>query len=846
SSGDDVIAPTATNEILLGMDGVDVAVYSGLRDSYQIFRIRDHVRVVGPDGADLLDSVETLRFDNGDLSIFDLNTAPLGQLNRITANEDSPLSISFADLTMNDLDREYDPLTVINVFDATHGVVSLDETAKKVVFTPSANFFGSASFQYTVSDPFGLTATSTVYVNVESVIDYYPVAVDDSFTMDEDTQLIFTKESLLSNDYSNDGRALIFKEITGSQYGSVMTNSNGDFIFTPNEDVNGVANIYYSIFDDPYGNYNSYGKIIVTIKPINDTPVSTDDAGYVVVEGNTLAISGGMLTSNDHDVDQDTLFVQSIGAVTGGEAVIDQSGNVLFTPAQGFSNANAFIEYTVSDGHGGTDTAIADVRVYRANNIAPIAVADVITRRGRPFDGNTFFSVNVAELLANDYDSEGDALSLLGISDIRDGEVWLDMTASAQMIGNEVILSIYGDAPNVLTFDYTVFDNNGGVCTGVATIHAGVNTNPSIVNDVLYCTEAQWANGVAIDLASLLTNDSDVEGDSLSVYAVQMVGVQGNVEHIIDNETFIMLPVSNLINNQYVFDYTVQDGWGGFTTGNVTVIVSDHSGIDAPIANDDTIYVTQQQWNNGFAVKNARLLANDLVKAGGVLSIDSMGMTTHGGSVYSSEFYGDGTEFYFSPQMGSYPDGQLDSFDYTVIDGLGGFATGTVTVMVNKNSGSDAPVVQDDTFYVTSQQWASGFTINRSQILANDLAKAGGVLSIDSLGMTAHGGNVYFDQSSLDGAGIFFSPQMGDYSNGKLDSFEYTVSDGLGGFATGTVTVMAANNSGVNAPTVVDDTIYLSQGQWDSLLIYIDTAKILANDSAKNGLLAVSRGLGEV
>jgi hypothetical protein len=57
------------NNRINGGPGFDMAVFSGSRWSYVIFRIEDQVVIVGPDGEDRLTNVEVLHFDDMTLNL---------------------------------------------------------------------------------------------------------------------------------------------------------------------------------------------------------------------------------------------------------------------------------------------------------------------------------------------------------------------------------------------------------------------------------------------------------------------------------------------------------------------------------------------------------------------------------------------------------------------------------------------------------------------------------------------------------------------------------------------------------------------------------------------------------
>jgi hypothetical protein len=59
------------NDQLNGGPGMDMAVFSGSRWSYLIFRIEDQAVIIGPDGEDRLSSVELIHFDDMTLNLGD-------------------------------------------------------------------------------------------------------------------------------------------------------------------------------------------------------------------------------------------------------------------------------------------------------------------------------------------------------------------------------------------------------------------------------------------------------------------------------------------------------------------------------------------------------------------------------------------------------------------------------------------------------------------------------------------------------------------------------------------------------------------------------------------------------
>jgi len=101
----------------------------------------------------------------------------------------------------------------------------------------------------------------------------------------------------------------------------------------------------------------------------NRPPVAVNDIGSTP---KNVAVSVPVLT-NDFDPDGDTLIIVSVSP-TNGTAVIVGT-NVVFTPATNFLGT-ATIGYTISDGNGGTNTALITISV---TNRPPVANSQLVT-----------------------------------------------------------------------------------------------------------------------------------------------------------------------------------------------------------------------------------------------------------------------------------------------------------------------------------------------------------------------------------------------------------------------------------------------------------------------------------
>jgi hypothetical protein len=117
----------------------------------------------------------------------------------------------------------------------------------------------------------------------------------------------------------------------------------------------------------------------------------------------------------------------------------------------------------------------------------------------------------------------------------------------------------------------------------------------------------------------------------------------------------------------------------------------------------------------------------------------------------------------------------VDSFQYIVSDGNGGFAAGSVMITVTQVN--DAPIANDDSGYTTLTQPVL------VKVLDNDSDIDSATLNVGSVSTASHGTVTI----RPDGKGVVYTPATGYSGN---DQFTYTVTDGaLSDTATVTIKV---------------------------------------------------------
>ncbi|OQQ02588.1 hypothetical protein BK412_15080, partial [Vibrio campbellii] len=372
-----------------------------------------------------------------------------------------------------------------------------------------------------------------------------PVAGDDIVQTDEDSAIII---DVLANDEDADSENLFIESATVPEEQGTVEIEDGKLIFTPAEDFNGDADITYVVSD---GELEDEASVTVTVNPLNDAPVANDD-NVVTDEDTPVTIN---VLPNDTDVDGDTLSIvnASVPADQGTVEIVD--GKLVFTPAENF-NGEATISYTVSDGEL-EDEAQVLVTVNPIND-APVANDDNAVT-----DEDTPVTINV---LPNDTDVDGDTLSIVNASVPAD-------QGTVEIVDGKLVFTPAENFNGEATISYTVSDGELEDSVEVSVTVNPINDAP-VANDDSAVTDEDTP--VTIDV---LPNDTDIDGDTLTIVNASVPADQGTVE-IVDGK-LVFTPADNF-NGEATISYTVSDG-ALEDSAEVTVTVNPIN--DAPVAN---------------------------------------------------------------------------------------------------------------------------------------------------------------------------------------------------------------------------------------------------------------------
>src|SRR5205807_197350 len=166
--------------------------------------------------------------------------APLANDQSVTTPEDTAKSI-----TVSGSDIDSTNLTFVILVGPTNGVITgFNASTGALLYTPAANYNGTDSFSFTVSDG-SLQATGRVSITVTPVNDA-PIVYDQNVVTPEDTaaNIVLTATDV-------DSTNLVYAVLAGPANGVIsgLNTNTGALTYTPASNYNGLDNFTFTAFD---------------------------------------------------------------------------------------------------------------------------------------------------------------------------------------------------------------------------------------------------------------------------------------------------------------------------------------------------------------------------------------------------------------------------------------------------------------------------------------------------------------------------------------------------------------------------------------------------------------------
>ncbi|WP_457967939.1 Ig-like domain-containing protein [Pseudomonas sp. R4-84] len=547
-----------------------------------------------------------------------------------------------------------------------------------------------------------------------------------------------------------------------------------------------------------------------------------DDAVGVQVNGSDLLVDGVVVgsISNASGTLQVTFNADADGSVVG-----KVMGAVTYsnTNASTSASADVAVDFVLNDQNPNTTDSgtagsgqdqgaegrkIATQTITIHLNTAPVAVDDGLqtVQQGDPASGN---------VLPNDSDPDGNPLSVTGftvagvVGTFNPGDTatiagvgTLTLNANGSYLFTPAP-SFHGDVPVVT---YSITDGTGGADTADLTIR--VNAPPVAVDDGLQTVQqGDPASG------NVLPNDSDPDGNPLSVGGFTVAGVVGSFNPgdtatiagvgtltLNADGSYLFTPIPTYHGDVPVVTYSITDGVGGTDSADLTIRVN-----APPVAVDDGLQTVQQG-----TPASGNVLPNDSDPEGHPLSVAGFTVAGVAGTFNPGDtatITGVGTltlnadgSYLFTPVATFH--GDVPVVTYSITDGAGGTDNADLTIRVNST-----PVANDDGVLLTDRDTP----IQSIPVLANDTDPSGHPLTVTHA-QSADGSVTINPDGTLD-----FTPAPGVTGDVTIT---YVISDGVGGSDTAQVRIH------INEPPVaVNDGVH-SAPQGDPI-----RGSVLGNDS---------------
>ena len=609
-----------------------------------------------------------------------------------------------------------------------------------------------------------------------------PVAVDDAFGARPGKATLLP---VLLNDYDPNADVLVITAVdtiddTVGRLDLVTRNQQLQITLAPT--ASGVITFTYTITDGRGGSASATVRVTVRNASENSPPQQVRVTKTTVGAGGRVStqVAGDWI-----DPDGDPFFLTSATTAGSDQLSYQPDGVVVFTDA-GDGGLQKSVTLTMSDGRAQGSGSLA-ITVKPVGQV-PIAIEAWIA-------------------LA----TSGEEVTVRPMAHVRGGNGPLRLNAVPAKAGVTIVPSFdagtftfESDVVGTHYLEFTVTDG-GQNATGLVRVDVAAppnaNTRPITVPKTIFVTT------LGSDTVDPTQTDIDPAGGVLVVTGLLNVPANSGVEAEILDQREVRVTLSKpLEGNTVVFNYRISNGLAD-AVGTITVVeIPRPAQLQPPVATDDSVTVRV-----GDAI-DIPVLDNDSQPDGQPIVLQpklTEPLPSGAGLLFAS---GDRLRYLAPQTAGNY------SAVYSIAGPDGQTAQARVSISVREIdlATNNPPVAQQVTARVLAGETVS------IQIPLTGIDPDGDSVQLIGVATNPEKGSI---QSVTNGAIVY---QAGDYSSGT-DSFTYTVVDGLGARATGTVRVgISARLEGARNPVANADSVSVRPGRTVSV-------QVLANDSDPDG-----------
>ena len=609
-------------------------------------------------------------------------------------------------------DPDGDPLFLKNA-EAPEGLsVSFMEDGTMTI-TEEGSAAGPKTVVLTVADDQGAETRGELIVNVQEAGNLPPVANGDLFLAHPGETVTLDP---LKNDTDPNGDPLMLAAVSGAPSGASITPDleRGTIDFVASSP--GSYSFAYTISD---GVATTLGIVrVVVVETVALPPVAENDTAVLPQGGSVLVAP----LANDYDPTGGVLSITSIdsSSVPGLEVALIDRHLLRVTAPTGLEGTVSF-SYTVSNGQGSASASVTVIPgASDRTDLPPVLKPD----RGKVRVGD----VGTVSVLANDRSPAG--LNLQVESTLEYDRA--SALGTPFVTGNQVRLEA-GDTPGTMDVTYSVIDSAGNRASSTVTFEilaASDHNQAPRPRDITAWATAGQATRIPVSLDGI-----DPDGDSVTLRGVDSSPQKGSATV---KATWIEYTPNASESGTDSFTYTVEDRQGARASARVRVAVTPVPSLNQnPVAVPDTVLTRPDR------MVTVNVLSNDLDPDGDPLSLEKDSLETATPEL-DPQVRSDTTVQVHTPsKVGTY------LVSYTVSDGRGGSARGTLTVYVQDDAPLKAPIARDDFVdYDALPTDGSAVSVN---VLENDEDPDGSIdevtLTTADAGVTVSGSNLLIPTS---------------------------------------------------------------------------------------------------
>ena len=651
------------------------------------------------------------------------------------------------------------------------------------------------------------------------------------------------------------GNAMDNADVTGfdavsANGGTVVSNGNGSFTYTPPGGFTGTDSFTYTLTDD-IGATDTATVSIVVGPTTPGAPVAHVDH-FTTREGRSLTT--GSVLANDLPVDNASITAFDANTVNGGQVTYQGDGVfIYYPPAPPFTGGDSF-GYTLRDAQSQSDTATVKVTVLPGTSLPPTAVDDTYGTSS----GTLTFNVLANDRLGDEdsiqsltYSLNGGAALPLSVGPVPssrpqrlvdEGDFNADIATNLLLEGENTVTITAQDRDGNQTVETLALDYSGNP---VWPLPYDINWSAvSRIEDVTQIVDGRWVlEGDSVRTAQIGYDRTLAIGDmTWDNYELTVpVTVHGIDPVCINNSSDCRgSPAVHLVAR-----------WVGHYDEDTSQPEIGYKPIGGAVS---------YRYNNLSIACSTSLCSGSLIVRGNqwqTLVSDNSPQLPFGVTYLfklRAETLADG--HYYRVKMWQQGQSEPAQWDLSGVEPLSSnslengsallvghnidVSFGDVSIVPTENV---PPVANDDSFSVAAN--ASNASLD---VLANDSDPNGDTLAIADLGIPNAGGSVSINTngtpSNTADDFVSYTPQAGFTGT---ETFTYELSDGSSTVpATVTVVVGSANNgptiSGTPDTSVLQDAAYsftptVSDDDGDSLVFSISNKPVWASFNTSNGAL---------